>query len=204
MRIPLRISSHSPARKILSAVVVAAVAIAVLMGLRYTPGVSIPLKKLDNVLYDSMYTLRSPQSRVDGDIVIVAVDDRSTKEMSDLMDYGWPWPRVYWGLIAQYVSHCGAKAVGIDLLFTEKSRYVQEAPDDEDFAAQVAKSTAPVIYASVVRDGKWGNFAPPMPIISNQLPATGLILRVCLSKFAPRKTTMPCWRVGANRASVTF
>ncbi|MCC7349669.1 MAG: adenylate/guanylate cyclase domain-containing protein [Phycisphaerales bacterium] len=163
MRIPLRFSSQSTARKILAAVVVAAVAIAILMALRFTPGVSVPLKKLDNVLYDSMYALRTPQSRLDGDIVIVAVDDRSTREMSDLMDYGWPWPRVYWGLIAQYVSHCGARAVGIDLLFTEKSRYVQESPDDDDFAAQVAKSTSPVVYAAVVRDGKWGNFAPPIP-----------------------------------------
>jgi len=163
MRIPVRLSSQSPARKILAAVVVAVVAMGILMALRALPGTSVPLRKLDNVLYDSMYGLRAPQSRLDGDIVIVAVDDRSTKEMSDLMDYGWPWPRVFWGLIAQHVSKCGAKAVGIDLLFTEKSRYTQEAPDDEDFAAQVAKATSPVVYAAVVSGGKWGNFAPSIP-----------------------------------------
>lgn len=162
MRIPLRLSSQSPARKILAAVVVAAAAMGLLMILRYLPGTSNPLGKLDNVLYDSMYGLRTPQNRLDGDIVIVAVDDRSTREMSDLMNYGWPWPRVYWGLIAQYVSRCGARAVGIDLLFTEKSRYTQEAPDDEDFAAHVAKSASPVVYAALVKDGKWGNFAPPI------------------------------------------
>lgn len=163
MRVPLRLSSQSPARKILAAVLVAVLAIAILMTLRLLPGTSVALLKLDNVLYDSMYSLRQPQSQLDGDIVIVAVDDRSTREMSDLMDYGWPWPRVFWGLIAQHVSHCGAKAVGIDLLFTEKSRYTQEAPDDDDFAAQVAKSTAPVVYAALVKDGKWGNFTPPIP-----------------------------------------
>src|SRR5262249_10311841 len=77
--------------------------------------------------------------------------------------WAWPWPRQFWGFAAAYVQKCGARAVAIDLLFTEPSQYNGELDDDATFAASLDEVKIPLILASVVKeDGKWGSFAPPV------------------------------------------
>jgi hypothetical protein len=51
------------------------------------------------------------------------------------MGLGWPWPRSLDSSVPEYLGQAGAKVVGLDLLFTERSN---EAHDDEQFGRVVA------------------------------------------------------------------
>src|SRR4051812_39631920 len=65
----------------------------------------------DNSLYDTFYTSRKPESKQNSEIVIVAVDDKSVKQMIDNFRYRWPWPREFWGAIVKVLERYGAKVV---------------------------------------------------------------------------------------------
>lgn len=64
----------------------------------------------------------------------------------DSLDWGqkqnhlaWPWPRETYALIAEYCRRCGAKAIGMDVLFTEPSFY--QVDDDVAFGIAIAAFT---------------------------------------------------------------
>ena len=77
--------------------------------------------------------------------------------------YGWPWPRQFWGMMIDYCNRCGAKAVAIDIVFSEPSVYNDVNGDDTAFAGFINKSKIPVVFGSLVSpDAKPGNFAPPV------------------------------------------
>ena len=164
MKLPSRLPVQHPGRKVGAAVVVAILAAAVAWGVAVTPGVRVPVDKADDVFYDSFYRLR-PVQRLgdDASVVIVAVDQKSldaVNQMNDGNGFGWPWPRTFWGSLVQYFDAAGARAVVFDILFTERSVYVNEFDDDHEFAAAVGASKAPVVFGSMVgKDGTPGPFA---------------------------------------------
>ena len=120
------------------------------------------VEKGDNAFYDAFYRLRPVDSRVDGPVVIVAVDDKSLAEVDEGMKFGWPWPREFWGHIAEYAQKCGAKAVALDLIFDQTSVYENSTGDDDTFATIVGGLKTPVVFGSLVeKDGSWDHFAPP-------------------------------------------
>ena len=121
------------------------------------------LDRANEFFYDTYYRLRPVESRVDGPVVIVAVDDRSLQAVDKSMHYGWPWPREFWGHIATYLDKAGAKAIAFDLIFSETSAYQDRTGDDTNFADLIAEVKVPVVFGSMVSaDGKWGRFAPPI------------------------------------------
>src|SRR5258706_7220318 len=125
MRVPLKLSAQSPVRKVIVALMISVVACGVAFVAGRGPGVSLAVGKFDNVLYDSLYHLRPVQSQRDGPVVIVAVNDSSLTDLAHGLigktPYGWPWPRLFWGVMIDYLNRCGAKAVVLDLLFNEPS-----------------------------------------------------------------------------------
>ena len=167
MRIPLRLSPQSQARKLVAAIAIAAFASVLSLGARHAPFVSIPLSKLDDLLYDSLYRLRPTEDRTGGPVVIVAVDDKSLQELREngigKTSYGWPWPRQFWGYIAQYLDKCGARAVAFDVLFNEPSVFNHFDADDTKLAKMVDACKAPVVFAvRVGTNGKPTAFALPV------------------------------------------
>jgi len=161
MRFPLRLSTHGPGRKLLAAAVIAVGAAGLAELGRQLPVVSIPLAKLDDLLYDSMYRLRKPEDRTNGPVVIVAVDQASLDELlnpkANKRKFGWPWPREIWGYIVGYLDRCGAREVVFDMVFTEPSAY----GDDSLFAKRVNAAKVPVVFATkVMGRGKLSDFAP--------------------------------------------
>ena len=74
---------------------------------------------------DTMPTtrLRPAESQTDGNVVIVAVDQRSLDAVDKQFHYGWPWPRELLGHILTYLDKAGAKAVAFDMLFPKTSTY---------------------------------------------------------------------------------
>jgi adenylate cyclase len=167
MRFPLKLSHQSPARKLIAATLIAALSVAIALTARYTPGLSIAMNKLDDLLYDSMYRMRPVQDQTAGPVVIVTVDDKSLNDMSHggvgKTRYGWPWPRVLWGYLVAYLNKCGAKAVVFDMIFTEPSVYNDLNGDDAAFAKMIDRSKIPTIFGSSAGDdGRFASFAPPV------------------------------------------
>ena len=116
--------------------------------------------RAEDVFYDAFYRLRPQQDMTQAEVVLVAADDRSIEESGK----PWPWPRTYWGDIATYLDHAGAKAIAFDIIFPNPSYY----GDDGAFAAAMNKLKVPVIYGSQVQpDGSWQSFAPEKIVSPN-------------------------------------
>jgi adenylate cyclase len=157
MRLPTRIHTQHPARKLIAAGVIAVLVTGLALAMGHIPSLSIAVQKADWVFYDTMYRLRPIADRTNGPVVIVAVDQRSLDAMDKARGFGWPWPRETWGLLVSYFEKCGAKAVVFDLLFTETSVY----KDDEVFGEAVNAAKVPVVFAAMAApDGFTGRFAP--------------------------------------------
>lgn len=185
MRLPLNLSAQSPGRKVIAAILIAICGTLIGVGARYIPGLSLAMSKLDYLLYDSFYHLRPVQDQTNGPVVIVAADDKSQEELSQKgvgkTTYSWPWPRELWGIMIAYCNQCKAKAIALDLIFTEPSVYNDSSPDDAAFAKAVQQSKIPVIIGSrFLSNGKSERFAPPIksPQLGAVNVASDLVFRV--------------------------
>ncbi|HEX2972740.1 MAG TPA: CHASE2 domain-containing protein, partial [Tepidisphaeraceae bacterium] len=124
------------------------------------------LDRANDFFYDTYYRLRPIDSHANGQVIILAVDDRSLAAVNKAFpdNGGWPWPREFWGQIVTYLDKAGAKAVVFDLLFSETSAYQSRTGDDTNFADALGELKVPIVFGSMVSpDGKWGPFAPPIP-----------------------------------------
>ena len=140
---------------------------------------SMPVRRLDEVFYDSFYHSRPISDQQNSEVVIIAVDQSSMEVIDKAKGYerGWPWPRRYWGSLLEYLSEdCHAKAVVFDVLFNERSVNAGEdgKTDDAIFAAAIARAAkegpaAIVFAANANADGTLSRFVPPV----NPLPALG-------------------------------
>ena len=72
-RIPVRLPDRQTSQKWLAAAVIAVFATVVAISWRHTAIISKPMGLLDDLLYDSLYTLRPYEDRKDGPVVIVAI-----------------------------------------------------------------------------------------------------------------------------------
>lgn len=68
--------------------------------------------RLSNTIYDnfSVTNLRAPSE----DILIIAIDDKSLAELRT-----WPWPRNYHASMIDYLTDAKAKAIALNIIFTE-------------------------------------------------------------------------------------
>ncbi len=76
------------------------------------------------------------------DVVIVTV---AQPDLDFFKERGmtWPWPRQLYAPVIEFCARGGARAVIMDILFTEASSYGQE--DDERFAEAMAASASVVL-----------------------------------------------------------
>ncbi|MEQ8215533.1 MAG: CHASE2 domain-containing protein, partial [Smithellaceae bacterium] len=56
-------------------------------------------------------------------ICLILVDQPSIDWAAEENGWPWPWPRTAYGAIVDFLNRSGAKALGIDILFTEQSSY---------------------------------------------------------------------------------
>lgn len=71
------------------------------------------------------------------EIVIVGIDDKSLQEIG-----AWPWDRSVFANVINKLNEAKARAIGIDVLFLEKRN------GDDQLAAALSQSSAPVVLAS--------------------------------------------------------
>ena len=163
MRLSLRLSPQGRGRKFVAAGLIALAAAGLAILGHHLPYASIPFQNLDDLLYDSVYGLRPVQDQTGGNVVVLAVDQESLRQVLNpegkKRRFGWPWPRETWGHIISYLNRCGARAIVFDILFAEPSPH----GDDSLLAKMADASRVPVIFAvEVSPDGKPTDFAPPV------------------------------------------
>jgi adenylate cyclase len=157
-------------QRLVAATLIAIAVSALVLALRATPTLKIPIERLDSTLYDSLYRSRPIQNMQDADVVIVAVDDRSMDDINREYKKGWPWPRKYWGSITEFLAEdCHARAVVFDLTFNQRSSNPDKPEEDDDalFAEAIARArregTAAIVFGQIVNpDGSYRPFAPPV------------------------------------------
>ncbi len=125
------------------------------------PGTRVAMGLADHVFYDWYYRNRPIESQLNGDVVILAVDQQSLSQIEDGFEFGWPWPREYWALLVEHVERAGARAVVFDILFSEIS--ARGLDDDTIFASRLDETSIPVVFARTITSrGEWGRFRPPV------------------------------------------
>lgn len=110
--------------------------------------------RADLALYDSL--LARNARAADPTVLIVAIDDASLAELGR-----WPWARGVHGVLLDRLTAAGARAVGMDLVFTEPTR------DDEALAAAMRRNgrvVLPVVQAE--RAGAIVGETPPQPALA--------------------------------------
>jgi len=103
-------------------------------------------------------------------VVTIMLDDKSLAWGKDVNGLSWPWPRQLYGIIADFCRQGGAKALVLDVLYTEPSSYGVD--DDNAFADALGQSGNVVgamqLSALAAKDlaATWpaDAAAPPVPI----------------------------------------
>ena len=80
-----------------------------------------PLVRIENASIDSLFWLRG-QRPVGQEIVLVAVDERSLKEVGR-----WPWARDKQAQLVKTIAADGPRVIGLDIIYAEaaESQYLQ-------------------------------------------------------------------------------
>lgn len=91
-------------------------------------------KGLENFFEDLLYI----QQPIDPDIVIIAIDNESIKEIGQ-----WPWKRKIFADILEKLKKYNPKAVGIDVVFSEESRFGKQ--DDKILSETLKNLSYPLI-----------------------------------------------------------
>jgi len=101
---------------------------------------------LEKFFEDTLFSAKKLSSQ----IVIVAIDDESISKLGQ-----WPWPREIFAKALESLSSKPPKAVGIDIVFSEKSRIGEN--DDKKLTDQLNKISFPIVLASEAHNIELGS-----------------------------------------------
>jgi len=96
------------------------------------------LRPLEWKSWDLRLHLLSDPSRASRDIVLILIDQESLDVYEKSQGMPWPWPRQMHAVFVDYLKAGGAKALFLDLILSETSRYGVE--DDEILSRAMAAS----------------------------------------------------------------
>jgi len=111
-----------------------------------------PLKRAELSLIDLRFQLRGMNTVVSNtsNVVIVEVSQESFKSLPDK----WPWPRSYYTRLIRNLKRAGAKAIGIDVVFS--SGDAQHPENDEEFRKALHETGNVVLVGKVETDMRRG------------------------------------------------
>ena len=134
------------------------------------------------------------------DIVLILLDQNSLDWAQKENGLSWPWPREIYGAIIDFCSRNGARALALDVLYTEPSAYGVE--DDRAFAAAAGKSGK--VAAAVFLGEKSGSVTDwPVGVQPPRLkPARAEVRRhrFPLENFTFSRATFPISELAENAA----
>lgn len=110
------------------------------------------VRALDNALLTARYSLTVQNKEFNS--VLIAIDTRSLQSDPD-----WPWPRDRYANLLDRLNKAGAAQIAFDIDFSSRNN------GDEDFAAAIGRSQAPVYLATFRQsfDGAPGVIAEIQP-----------------------------------------
>ncbi|TYT74447.1 CHASE2 domain-containing protein [Desulfobotulus mexicanus] len=91
------------------------------------------LDRMEWKTFDIRAQMMAKPSASTKNVVLILVDQNSLDWARETNHLSWPWPREIWAYILDFCQSRGAKAVGLDILFTEPSIYGEY--DDAALAA---------------------------------------------------------------------
>ncbi|MGE0383978.1 MAG: EAL domain-containing protein [Gammaproteobacteria bacterium] len=124
------------------------------------------VRRTDDLLYD--FALRAWPRPVADDIVIIAVDEKALAELGR-----WPWSREVHARMIERLTRAGARAVGVDIMFSEPEAGDPQA--DARLAGAIAASgkvVLPVFPELRGPAGRLGETAP-LPLFANAAARLG-------------------------------
>ena len=147
------------------------------------------LEKFEARTWDLRAQAFARPGRASGDIALILLDQNSLEWGQDENGLSWPWPRELYAAVADFCRRGGAKALVLDVLYTEPSVY--GVSDDESFARSLADNGRAVV-AMFSEDGSekaWPGQVPE-PAIS----VAGLSQWITAARprrFSPAVATFP-------------
>lgn len=129
-----------------------------LIALAYTLTDNAAIQRIDHLLYD--YFLNLQGNRISSEIVVVAIDDPSLRELGH-----WPWSRRVHADLLNRLTDSGTRTVAFDVLFAEAEH--TDPQDDRLFAAAIKRNSSTILVVAP------SNPAPENPI-TEVLPLTML------------------------------
>lgn len=127
-------------RPVLLGCLACAAAMALFVGLSWTR----LLEPVDNRVYDFLLGWRAPRQPAEAtaDILLVLIDEESMA----VMNRRWPWPRSFYATMIDQFMAGGARAIGLDILFTEPS---EQPAEDEALLAALHRTDQVVLAAKI-------------------------------------------------------
>ena len=119
--------------------------------------------RLDRLLHDSFVRLH--QQEAPTDIVIAAIDPASLATLGR-----WPWPRETQAAAFRELARLGARALVVDIVYTEAAREASADQSLADALAAVPTSILPVLLEGGI--GRSASDNLPLPVLTRA--ATGL------------------------------
>ena len=128
--------------------------------------------RLELTTYDWRMRLAAEPKSVNKDIVLVEVNDISIRQLQDGYRMRWPWPRVAFGLVIDFLHRGQAKVIAVDVSFPERDHvetYVFDDPKDKWSGTQSDRALADwaresgnvVMLADAVYEGVEGGAKDP-------------------------------------------
>src|SRR5258708_3417112 len=92
-----------------------------------------PLSRAEASLIDLRFQLRGARPRAvdSADVIIVEISQESFRSLPER----WPWPRSYYTHLIRNLKRAGAKAIGLDIVFSTPD--VRDALADVEFRKEV-------------------------------------------------------------------
>jgi adenylate cyclase len=110
---------------------------------------------------DLLYRNVNPEQHPD-EVVIIAIDQNSLDYFQENSGILWPWPRDVYAITTDYLSHCGAKLIAYDIIFSSPDidrLNVQAAYADAQFSEAMLRSGR-VILATQMEDSTHNTLEP--------------------------------------------
>ena len=107
---------------------------------------------MSNSYTDFRWTQMYELNEADKDIVVIAMDQNSIKKISEKLNFNWPWPRQFYGIILDYLKKAQADTVVFDILFAESEvgRMDISGEESEAYFADAIKRYEKVILGNMV------------------------------------------------------
>ena len=131
-------------------------------------------QRINNTIYDSLFRItKTGDPRTKG-ASIIAINDIDLNEMEEKYQFSWPWPRMCYGLISDFLIENGAKAVVFDIVFSEvdidREKLGILASSSDSYFRSIITSTNKVVLPLNI-DNSFESRTIPDPIIPEVMSA---------------------------------